>query len=223
MSFTVQQVRKLKASVGARHVRAREIDGKTLHYLEGWHVICEANRIFGFDAWDRETVSSECVWRTQVDSQFAAAYLTRVRIRVRAGEAAITREGVGSGEAIAPSPGQAHERAAKAAETDATKRALSTFGNSFGLSLYRDRGEAPKVSPAQPPRNEAHRAVKAVARAMRATEQLDTSEDRRAARLLNRSPQHLDDDRRSNRSTGEPTSSVSAERGDSTGSQRDSF
>ena len=33
-------------------------------------------------------------------------------------------------------PGQAHEFAAKAAETDATKRALMTFGNAFGLSLY---------------------------------------------------------------------------------------
>ncbi|MCX7349062.1 MAG: Rad52/Rad22 family DNA repair protein [Alphaproteobacteria bacterium] len=37
----------------------------TLSYLEGWHVIAEANRIFGFDGWDRETISSECVWKTQ--------------------------------------------------------------------------------------------------------------------------------------------------------------
>jgi Rad52/22 family double-strand break repair protein len=39
-------------------------------------------------------------------------------------------------ESNAASPGQAHEYATKAAETDATKRALSTFGNLFGLSLY---------------------------------------------------------------------------------------
>jgi hypothetical protein len=32
--------------------------------------------------------------------------------------------------------GEAHERALKAAETDATKRALATFGNRFGLALY---------------------------------------------------------------------------------------
>ena len=32
-------------------------------------------------------------------------------------------------------PGQAHEFAAKVAETDATKQALSTFGNAFGQSL----------------------------------------------------------------------------------------
>jgi recombination DNA repair RAD52 pathway protein len=37
-------------------------------------------------------------------------------------------------------PGQAHELALKGAETDATKRALATFGNPFGLALYdRDR------------------------------------------------------------------------------------
>lgn len=29
-------------------------------------------------------------------------------------------------------------------ETDATKRALSTFGNFFGLSLYRDNRDAPQ-------------------------------------------------------------------------------
>ncbi len=68
--------------------------------------------------------------------RFAAAYVTRVRITVRAGEERIVREGCGAGESNAASPGQAHEFAAKAAETDATKRALSTFGNSFGLSLY---------------------------------------------------------------------------------------
>jgi len=33
-------------------------------------------------------------------------------------------------------PGEAHENAIKEAETDATKRALSTFGNLFGLALY---------------------------------------------------------------------------------------
>ena len=44
-------------------------------------------------------------------------------------------------EANAPTIGQAHERALKGAETDATKRALATFGNPFGLALY-DREKA---------------------------------------------------------------------------------
>jgi Rad52/22 family double-strand break repair protein len=107
-----------------------------LHYLEGWHVVAEANRIFGFDGWNRETVNSNCVYTKQIGQRYCAAYVTRVRIVVRAGEDRIIREGCGAGESNASSPGQAHEFAAKAAETDATKRALSTFGNAFGLSLY---------------------------------------------------------------------------------------
>jgi len=126
-------------------VKQREVEGKVLHYLEGWHIISEANRIFGFDGWDRETLQSQCVWQKQVDYRYAAAYVTRVKITVRAGDQVIQREGLGSGEALAGTAGQAHERASKSAETDATKRALSTFGNPFGLSLYKDKTEAPQA------------------------------------------------------------------------------
>jgi hypothetical protein len=48
----------------------------------------------------------------------------------------IVREGSGCGTATANSSGDAHDVALKAAETDATKRALATFGNAFGLGLY---------------------------------------------------------------------------------------
>ena len=136
MAFADTQIRKLRSQLKPAHIKTREADGNTLHYVEGWHVVAEANRIFGFDGWDRESVTSTCVWTKQTGLRFAAAYVTRVRITVRAGEERIVREGCGAGESNAASPGQAHEFAAKAAETDATKRALSTFGNSFGLSLY---------------------------------------------------------------------------------------
>jgi hypothetical protein len=55
---------------------------------------------------------------------------------VRAGTTKVTREGSGIGSASAKTSGESHERAIKAAETDATKRALATFGNRFGLGLY---------------------------------------------------------------------------------------
>ena len=136
MAFADTQIRKLRSKLKPAHIKTREADGITLHYIEGWQVVAEANRIFGFDGWDRESVTSACVWTKQTGLRFSAAYVTRVRITVRAGEERIVREGCGAGESNAASPGQAHEFAAKAAETDATKRALSTFGNSFGLSLY---------------------------------------------------------------------------------------
>ena len=117
-------------------MRTRQLQDTTLTYVEGWHVIAEANRIFGYDAWDRRTFSTQCVWSGPMRQHHAAAYIARVRITVRAGEISITREGCGSGEAKALTPGEAHELALKTAETDATKRALATFGNPFGLALY---------------------------------------------------------------------------------------
>jgi hypothetical protein len=58
-------------------------------------------------------------------------------------------EGIGTGFGGARSPEAAHEIALKAAETDATKRALSTFGNPFGLALY-DKGQVGVTRPPQP-------------------------------------------------------------------------
>ena len=136
MAFTPAQVRELKAKLDPKHVKSRQARGATLHYIEGWQVIAEANRIFGFDGWDRETLSSNCVWMGCNHGEHTIAYTAKVRITVRAGETIIVREGSGSGEARAFSPGQAHELALKSAETDATKRALASFGNVFGLALY---------------------------------------------------------------------------------------
>ena len=136
MAFTEAQLKSLEAKLDAKYVRTRRAHDITLAYVEGWHVIAEANRIFGYDAWDRHTLSTRCVWSDATNPHFAAAYTAKVRIAVRAGSLTITREGCGSGEAKAPTPGEAHELALKAAETDATKRALATFGNPFGLALY---------------------------------------------------------------------------------------
>jgi DNA recombination protein Rad52 len=136
MAFTDQQNRQLKAKLDAQHVKTRKADGRSLHYIEGWHAIAEANRIFGYDGWDRRTLFTNCVWTGTRDQAYLAAYIAKVRIYVRAGEVLIVREGSGTGEGNAPTPGQAHEIALKSAETDATKRALATFGNPFGLALY---------------------------------------------------------------------------------------
>ena len=62
MAFTEAQVKNLEAKLDAKHVRTRRVQDTTLAYVEGWHVIAEANRIFGYDAWDRHTLSTRCVW-----------------------------------------------------------------------------------------------------------------------------------------------------------------
>jgi len=65
------------------------------------------------------------------DESTSCAYLARVRIAVRAGAARVVREGTGLGSASSKSTSDAHERAVKAAETDATKRALAHIWKSL--------------------------------------------------------------------------------------------
>ncbi len=134
--FSEPQVKALYSKLSAKYVRTRQHSGLTLSYIEGWHTIAEANRIFGYDAWDRQTMTMKCVWEGLKGNRSACSYIARVRVRVRAGEAEICREGCGSGHGVGLTPGEAHESAIKEAETDAMKRALSTFGNPFGLALY---------------------------------------------------------------------------------------
>jgi Rad52/22 family double-strand break repair protein len=111
-------------------------------YLEGWQLIAEANRIFGFDGWQRYTLSSHCVADherpigRERKSGWGVTYIARVRICVTAAGRTVIREGSGAGHGIDTDRGLAHESALKEAETDATKRALMTFGNPFGLALY---------------------------------------------------------------------------------------
>ncbi len=136
MTFSPKQNRALKREVDQRKVRTRQINGRDLSFLEGWFVISEANRIFGFDSWSRETVEVRCVHNREIRGALAAVYLAKVRVTVVTDGRTVVREGHGTGEGHGTSAGETHDIAIKAAETDATKRALATFGKPFGLSLY---------------------------------------------------------------------------------------
>ena len=137
MGFSRKQLGALKRHLEPRVIRTREAHGRQFSYLEGWYVIAEANRIFGYDGWSRETLDSKCVLARENRGTFIAIYIARVRITVQANGATVIREGHGSGERRGESAGEVHDIALKAAETDATKRALATFGKPFGLELYR--------------------------------------------------------------------------------------
>lgn len=139
--FTSEQVSALSAPLDRSHVKSRSASGRELSYIEGWHAIAEANRIFGFGTWLRETVDCRCVVDAERpvgrngDSGWGVTYTARVRITIFS-EFTIIREGTGAGHGIDRDRGLAHESAIKEAETDAMKRALMTFGNPFGLALY---------------------------------------------------------------------------------------
>ncbi|WP_336800343.1 RAD52 family DNA repair protein [Kaistia sp. MMO-174] len=138
MAFTPEQTKLLSAKLSPDSIKSREQAGRKLSYIEGWHAIAEANRIFGFDAWQRETVELRLLGEPSVGKdkngkdQWRVNYMARVRITV----GGVVRDGCGFGQGIDKDVGQAHESALKEAETDAMKRALMTFGNPFGLALY---------------------------------------------------------------------------------------
>lgn len=148
--FSQRQLKKLATALDHTRVHTRQQDGKTLSYVEGWFALHEANRIFGYDGWDREMVHCERVFERKASEGISCGYVARVRVRVRANATTILREGTGFGQASAPTQGDAHERALKAAETDATKRALVTFGGRFGLMLY-DKEQRPATGEAGSP------------------------------------------------------------------------
>src|SRR5450631_1766247 len=152
MGFSARQTIALKRNLDHRQVRTREIHGRELSYIEGWYAITEANRIFGFDGWSRETIEPKCVLARENRGNFVAVYVARVRITVHADGATVIREGHGTGQGHGTSPGEVHDIALKAAETDATKRALATFGKPFGLALYGSGKTAPspRISAPEP-------------------------------------------------------------------------
>jgi hypothetical protein len=130
-----RQVALLSAPLDRANVRQREQGRSRVSYLEGWQVIAEANRIFGFDGWERSTLISRCVAEHERPigrdrkSGWGVTYIARVRITITAG----------------------NRSALKEAETDATNRALMTFGNPFGLALYdKQQRQVSSSAPAQP-------------------------------------------------------------------------
>jgi DNA repair and recombination protein RAD52 len=155
MSFDDTAKAELAKPLDKKHVKPPP-KGKRGDYVEGWHVIAEANRIFGFDGWTRETVSMIETNRELLDlisdrgpyQQWRVGYVAKVRVSA----GGISREGTGFGSGMSnpTALGEAIESAVKEAETDAMKRALMTFGNPFGLALY-DKSQANVAdTPAEP-------------------------------------------------------------------------
>ena len=122
MSFNDEQKNLLAQPINPKFVKTRKGQGnRDLAYLESWVLMSNANRIFGPDGWSSETIELR-----EVKAQKGIAYIARVRVTA----GGVVRDGVG-GHA-----GFDHENTAKSAESDARQRALSSFGDQFGLSLY---------------------------------------------------------------------------------------
>lgn len=153
--LTEPQKKMLSDKLDASHVKPPQQYGPKGDYLEGWHVIAEANRIFGFDGWSYEAVDIRCVseaprkiGKAQKDG-WGVTYVVKVRVDV----GGVIREDLGAGHGYDVDAGLAHESAIKEAVTDALKRALRTFGNPFGLALYdKTRANVDSGDKAEPPK-----------------------------------------------------------------------
>jgi DNA repair and recombination protein RAD52 len=128
--MTPEQIKELQKPLDPKHVvKPTGQFGAKGDYIEGWHAINEANRIFGFDGWSYTIQLTQDSLVHGKDSKNNPQW-----------------QGVGFGSGFAKQIGDAIEGATKEAETDALKRALRTFGNVFGLALY-DKSRAAVGAP----------------------------------------------------------------------------
>jgi DNA recombination protein Rad52 len=125
-------VEALEAKIPREAVSLREAGrGQKLSYLETWYVIDRMNKVFGNLNWSSETVENRMIGTT--DKGYPI-YVAKVRIIVNTPNGSIFRDGTGYG--VDKSGLNAHEMAAKEAESDAFKRAAMKYGTSMGLALY---------------------------------------------------------------------------------------
>ena len=124
--------------------------GKYGEYVDAHHVISEANRIFGWDGWSYDIKALEMCSRVVVEDkgQIRVGYIAQVTVMINGTHR--TGAGAGSGISKVENEADAHDSAAKEAETDALKRALRSFGNTFGLALY-DKTKADVREPEKTP------------------------------------------------------------------------
>ena len=127
-------------------VAKRTQSGRQLSYLEAWDVRAHLIRMFDFGGWSFDVLSCELAYEETVQStkggeNWSVGYKVIGRLVIHGiganGENASYTEAA-VGPATLPARGEAHDMAAKTAESDALKRCAMNLGTQFGLSLYDD-------------------------------------------------------------------------------------
>ncbi|WP_417332753.1 Rad52/Rad22 family DNA repair protein [Halarcobacter sp.] len=137
--FNQEQLELLTQELDSSRVKSRSKGNINLSYLEGFDLIETANKVFGYGNWSYSIKSLDYLCTEQNQNQnFVISYKAIVEVIVYDNKHMqnISRNDVGTGTGIAKTQADAHEGATKEAVTDALKRALRSFGNQFGLSLY---------------------------------------------------------------------------------------
>ncbi|MCT7621925.1 Rad52/Rad22 family DNA repair protein [Aliarcobacter butzleri] len=137
--FDKNQLDILNQELDSSRIKTRDKGNISLSYIEGHDVIETANKIFGFGNWSYSISKLEQVSQEQNQNQnHVICYKAVVQVLVHSENHTldVSREDVGFGTGVAKTQADAHEGAAKEAVTDALKRAMRSFGNQFGNSLY---------------------------------------------------------------------------------------
>ena len=153
--FNQEQLQLLNQELDSNRVKTRSKGNINLSYLEGFDLIETANKVFGYGCWSYDIEKLDHLSTEQNQNQnFVICYKAIVKVTVYDKDHIqnISRSDVGTGTGIAKTQSEAHEGATKEAVTDALKRALRSFGNQFGLSLYdKSRNHTNNSSYNQPP------------------------------------------------------------------------
>lgn len=137
--FNKNQLASLNQELDSSRIKTREKGNINLSYIEGFDVIDTANLIFGYGNWSYLISKLEQVSQEQNHNQnFVVCYKAVVKLIVKDENhsKSISRQDVGFGTGVSKTLADAHENAGKEAVTDGLKRAMRSFGNQFGNSLY---------------------------------------------------------------------------------------
>ncbi len=151
--FIDKQLQVLKYEIEPSRIKSRSKGNINLSYLEGFDLIETANKIFGHGNWSYNITSLDQVSQeTNSNQNIVICYKAVVKLTVYSLDHSkyITKEDVGFGTGIAKTLADAHEGGAKESVTDAIKRAMRSFGNQFGNSLYDKSRNHQAQSPSSP-------------------------------------------------------------------------
>lgn len=162
-AFNAEQTNQLLKPISPLRVLA---DGKGHSHVSQQDVTAHLIRVFGFGAFDTDTVDVACVFERErtdpktgeLNNRWDVCYraLLRLTIRDADGREVCHYEDGSTATAQNQTLGDAHDLAFKSALSLAKKRAAINLGDQFGLSLY-NKGQtkplviASLVLPAEPP------------------------------------------------------------------------
>ena len=137
--FNENQLKILNEELNSSRIKTREKGNVSLSYIEGFDVIDTANTIFGYGNWDYAISKLEFISSEMNQNQnhvICYKAIVKLIIKDENHNKSTSRQDVGFGTGVSKTLADSHENAGKEAVTDALKRAMRSFGNQFGNSLY---------------------------------------------------------------------------------------